>query len=174
MTERWEVPVRFEEYVRVRGPALLRFARLVAGDPHLGEDLVQEVLTRAYARWPRIARMDRPDLYLRQMVVHANASWWKRRSHHERPTGELLPESTAPAADIEDRDALWQQLRRLSRNQRVALVLRYYEDQDDATIAEMLGCSPSTVRTHLMRALATLRSRLAEPDPTTSDARSMP
>lgn len=166
--------MRFEEYVRVRGPALLRFARLVAGDAHLGEDLVQEVLARAYSRWSRIGRLDRPDLYLRKMVVHANASWWKRRSHHERPTGEPLDGPAAPAADVEERDALWRQLRRLPRNQRIALVLRYYEDHDDATIAEVLGCSPSTVRTHVMRALATLRGRLAEPAPTPSHARSMP
>jgi len=41
--------------------------------------------------------------------------------------------------------------------------LRYYEDLDDATIAEILECSAVTVRTHAMRALATLRARYAVP-----------
>jgi RNA polymerase sigma factor (sigma-70 family) len=50
-------------------------------------------------------------------------------------------------------------MRRLPDRQRAVLVLRYYEDLDDATIAEILGCTPVTVRTHAMRALTTLRTR---------------
>jgi DNA-directed RNA polymerase specialized sigma24 family protein len=37
-------------------------------------------------------------------------------------------------------------------------VLRYYEDLDDNAIAEILDCTPVTVRTHAMRALHTLRA----------------
>jgi hypothetical protein len=36
-------------------------------------------------------------------------------------------------------------------------VLRYYDDADDATIAQILGCRASTVRAHATRALKTLR-----------------
>lgn len=158
----------FEEYVRARGPALLRFAQLVAGDPHRGEDLTQDVLARAYARWHRIGRLDRPDLYLRRMIVNTNASWW-RRGRRELPGDGPAVDTPVPGPDIGERDALWQQLRQLPRNQRIALVLRFYEDHDDTTIAEVLGCSPNTVRTHVMRALAALRSRL-----TATDARSTP
>jgi DNA-directed RNA polymerase specialized sigma24 family protein len=39
------------------------------------------------------------------------------------------------------------------------IVLRYYEDLDDAKIAEILDCSAGTVRTHAKRALDTLRNR---------------
>ena len=38
----------FEEYVATRGPALVRFARLLTGDRHHAEDLVQEALSKAY------------------------------------------------------------------------------------------------------------------------------
>jgi DNA-directed RNA polymerase specialized sigma24 family protein len=43
----------------------------------------------------------------------------------------------------------------------VAVVLRFYEDLDDTVIAEILGCAPVTVRTHIMRALASLRQHAA-------------
>jgi len=42
------------------------------------------------------------------------------------------------------------------------VVLRYYEDLDDATIAEILACSTATVRTHAMRALHRPRDELRE------------
>lgn len=58
----------FEEYAFARSPALMRLARLLTGDEHRAEDLVQEALARAYARWGRISRLDRPDMYVRRMA----------------------------------------------------------------------------------------------------------
>lgn len=160
----------FEEYVRLRGPALVRFARLLAGDDQLAEDLCQEVLARAYLRWRKILRTDQPDLYVRRMVVNARASWWRRRSNRERPAdlATIEPRRTAagPETDAAERDALWRRVRRLPDRQRAVIALRYYEDLDDAAIARILNCSAVTVRTHAMRALATLRS---EPDDGSTD-----
>ena len=41
-------------------------------------------------------------------------------------------------------------------------MLRYYEDLDDAAIAEALNCSTVTVRTQVKRALDTLRSKVED------------
>jgi RNA polymerase sigma-70 factor (sigma-E family) len=154
--------VTFDEYVRARGPALVRLAWLVAGDRHLGEDLVQEVLTRAYPRWNRIVAGGRPDVYLRRMLVNAHVSWRRRRSSTEVADGAERTDGAHPGPDIgaetAERDAMWRMITRLPPKQRVTVVLRFYEDLDDAAIAEILGCSPATVRTHTMRALTTLRA----------------
>jgi RNA polymerase sigma factor (sigma-70 family) len=45
----------------------------------------------------------------------------------------------------------------LGRKQRAVLVLRYYEQLDDETIADLLNCSPVTVRSQASMALRTLR-----------------
>lgn len=45
--------VTFEDYVTVRGPALLRLAYLLCADRHLAEDLTQDVLVRVHGRWRR-------------------------------------------------------------------------------------------------------------------------
>lgn len=153
----------FEEYVRLRGPALVRLARLLTRDAYLAEDLVQDVLGRAYRRWNGIVRRDDPDVYLRRMLVNANISRWRRRASREL-VGHV-PDEVADRGDADaelvERDAMWSALAGLPRKQRVTIVLRYYEDLDDNTIAAILDCSTVTVRTHAMRALATLRSRLA-------------
>ncbi|QGN46772.1 SigE family RNA polymerase sigma factor [Micromonospora sp. WMMD558] len=151
----------FEEYVASRGSALVRLARLLTGDPHRAEDLVQEVLARAWARWRRINRVDDPDVYIRRMLVNANISWWRRRASHEVSVAAVT--ETARREDIGGdtaaRDEIWRLIVALPDRQRAVLVLRYYEDLDDTRIADILDCSPVTVRTHAMRGIASLRAR---------------
>ncbi|NES28849.1 SigE family RNA polymerase sigma factor [Micromonospora terminaliae] len=158
----------FEEYVGSRGPALLRLARLLTGDEHRAEDLTQDVLARAYVHWRKIARADRPDVYVRRMLVNANTSWWRRRSSRELAVDSFAerPERGDLGGEAADRDEMWRLIRALPDRQRAVLVLRYYEDLDDATIAQILDCSPVTVRTHAMRALAQLRERCGAPTTT--------
>lgn len=164
----------FEEYVTTRGAALVRFARVLVGDPHRAEDLVQDTLARAYVRWNRVMRTDQPDAYLRRALINTCRSWWRLRSSHEKPV-TVTADRTAPGdlgTESVERDELWRHLSRLPVRQRAVLVLRYYEDLDDATIAGILGCSPVTVRTHAMRALNTLRTRYAVPVVTTTGRKS--
>jgi RNA polymerase sigma-70 factor (sigma-E family) len=152
-------PPTFEQYVVARGTALVRFAILLTGDDHRAEDLVQDVLARAYLRWEKIGRTDVPDLYLRRMLVNASRSWWRRRANRELPVDRPAePPATGDlGTETAERDAMWRLVTRLPHRQRAVLVLRYYEDLDDATIAQILDCSAITVRTHAMRGLTTLR-----------------
>jgi DNA-directed RNA polymerase specialized sigma24 family protein len=60
--------LEFDDYVRLRGVALVRLARLLTGDRGDGEDLAQDVLARAFVRWDKIVSTDSPEAYLRQMV----------------------------------------------------------------------------------------------------------
>ncbi|MCG5468489.1 SigE family RNA polymerase sigma factor [Micromonospora sp. LAH09] len=160
----------FEEYAFARTSALIRLARLLTDDEHRAEDLVQEVLARAYARWGRISRTDRPDAYVRRMLVNAHNSWWRRRSSREVSVAAVTDRagSADEAAVVAERDALWRLVRELPTRQRTVIVLRYYEDMDDAMIAEILACSAGTVRTHAKRALTTLRKRQEAPTPARS------
>lgn len=149
-----------EEFVAARGEALLRFALMLCGDRHGAEDLVQSVLAKAYPRWGRIASLDRPEAYLRKVLVHEQLRRSRRRWHREVPVPALA--DTAQIADSTDRvasrDAAWALLAGLPARQRAVLVLRYYEDLADPEIAAVLGCRPGTVRSQAARALATLRA----------------
>ena len=68
-----------------------------------------------------------------------------------------------PADGYIDRQALLAELAKLSPRQRTALVLRYYEGYSDAEIADVMGCTQSTVRGHVFKALAALRVELDQP-----------
>jgi RNA polymerase sigma-70 factor (sigma-E family) len=156
----------FDEFASARLPAVLRFAAALTGDPDLAKDLVQEVLIRVSGRWPEIGQLDRPEAYIRKMVVNEYLSW-RRRSWRLIPSGlsgqlagRLLPD---PADGYIERQALMAELAKLSRRRRTALVLRYYEGYSDAEIAEVMGCAQSTVRGHVFKALAALRIELDQP-----------
>lgn len=153
----------FEEYVAVRGQSLLRLAYLFTGDQRAAEDLVQTALVKVYRRWPRVARADHPDAYVRKVIANAYVDHRRRRSNGETAADAAIISRLGPVvadhADTHaDRDELWRALMALPRKQRAVLVLRFYEDCDDHTIAEVLRCSEGTVRSNASRALATLRS----------------
>jgi RNA polymerase sigma-70 factor (sigma-E family) len=154
--------VRFEEFAALRLPALLRFATVLSGDPALAEDVLQEVLIRAHQRWSRIDGMERPEPYLRKMIVNEFVSthrrWWR---WVPKATVEPVGREPDPATRHADRDELTAELAKLPRRQRAVLVLRYYEGLSDTEIAEALGCSPGTVRGYASRALAALRVQYA-------------
>ncbi|MFC5034773.1 SigE family RNA polymerase sigma factor [Streptomyces sp. So13.3] len=150
----------FEEYVQARGPALLRLAFLLCSDRHLAEDLTQDVLIRVYRQWRRISGLGHPDAYVKRMLVNEHLSWRRRRSNGELPTAEMSsPAEQGDAADtVVRRHAAVHLLAGLPKRQRAVLVLRFYEDLTDQQIAEVLRCSPATVRSQASRALATLRT----------------
>ena len=160
----------FEEFAAARLPAVLKFAAVLTGDRGLAEDVVQEVLIRANARWQVIGSLARPEAYVRKMIVNEYLSW-RRRSWRLVPAGALAagPDQPGrdPAVDHAERDALLAEVSRLPRRQKAVLVLRYYEALSDTEIAEVLGCTPGTVRGYASRALATLRVDLSR---TPSDA----
>ena len=172
--------VTFDELVRDRGAAWLRLAYLLTGDRHLAEDLLQTALVQVFRRWSSAGRAAEPDAYVRRVLVNTLITWRRRRAWWERPTASgALPEGAARAGDsgptgaagatdavdvaddLAARDALWRLLERLAPRARAVLVLRFYEDLDDVTIAAVLGVAPGTVRATASRALATLRTELA-------------
>jgi RNA polymerase sigma-70 factor (sigma-E family) len=159
--------VDFEQFVAARLPALIRYTTMLANDRDLAQDVVQEVLVRAHARWRRIGAMDRPEHYVKRMLTTEYLSWRRRRDRRastlSRWGAVLVQPDVADHADgTVARSALNQQLVALPAKQRAVLVLDFYEGLPDDEIAELLGCSPASVRTYRSRALAALRSVLTE------------
>ena len=155
----------FDEYLRARVHVLLRFATVVTCDPHLAEDVVQEVLVRAHGRWGRISRVEHPEAYLKRMVVNE----FMRARHRSRRTVPYSHDALDGAAQhlpdhahgYGERDDLARRITALPPKQRAVVALRYYDGRSDEEIAEILGCRETTVRSHASRALATLRAGLS-------------
>ncbi|MFI9008477.1 SigE family RNA polymerase sigma factor [Actinosynnema sp. NPDC053489] len=156
------MPDDYDQFVTDRLDRLLRYATALTCDKHLAQDIVQDVLLRARQRWARIGAVDAPYPYVKRMVTNDYLSWRRRRAARDVSATHAALDAVAPAvADPAvrhaERDAMRARIAVLPRRQRAALVLRYYEDSTDAEIAEVLGCTEGTVRSHISRALHTLR-----------------
>jgi RNA polymerase sigma-70 factor (sigma-E family) len=150
--------VSFEEFVSDRLDALLRYATVLCCDPHLAQDVVQEALVRAQLGWTRIGAMQQHAAYVKRMVTNEYLSWRRRKARRDVALSNAeFTGQTDPIADYDERDAMLAGIARLPRKQRAAVVLRYYEGCEDLEIAEILGCSVSTVRSQISRAVAALR-----------------
>jgi RNA polymerase sigma-70 factor (sigma-E family) len=152
--------VRFEDFVTEHGQSLLRLAYVLTGDAHRAEDLTQTALVGAYRHWRKVVSAQKPEAYVRRMLINAHLDWHRRRSSTELPTdfGAYEPESMAdPTEGVAMRDQLRHALSILAPRSRAVLVLRYYADLDDASIAEAMCVTTSAVRATASRALTTLR-----------------
>ena len=153
----------FDQFVAAHVDDLLRTAYLIVWDEGEAEDLVQECLLKVARRWPRVRRMDQPRAYARRILVNLALDGARRRVQRRR---ELEPTTSAnlfafdPLPALETRTELLEALSHLHERQRAVLVLRYFNDLTEAQVAEVLGCSPGTVKSSASRGLARLREAL--------------
>jgi RNA polymerase sigma-70 factor (sigma-E family) len=150
----------FEEFVRGRSTHLFKLALAVTGwDVGAAEDVLQIALERAY-RHRRSLFSGRPaEAYVRKVVVNAAIDWRRtKRRRREQPLDDSVdPAVVDDATRIADRDQIVRALAALSPRQRAVLVLRYWQDLADEQIAEVLNCTPGTVRSLASRGLTRLR-----------------
>jgi RNA polymerase sigma-70 factor (sigma-E family) len=167
----------FDEFVAGSLEQLLRTAYLITWDAGDAEDLVQECLFKVARRWPRVRGMAQRQAYARRILVNLalDDARGRARRHSELDGAPVLE---GPARDLlvglETRAELLDALALLSPRQRAVLVLRYFNDLTEAQTAEVLGCSPGTVKSSASRGLARLREALALiPNPTPNPTREL-
>lgn len=156
------------ELYRQEAVALVRLARLFVDDRNAAEDLVQEAFIRLARSAHRIREPGKAPAYLRSIVLNL------ARDHNRRglvslrqqlPMGEQAapPDEDVLVLQDEQRRVL-DALRDLPLQQRNCVVLRHYEELGIAEIAEGLGISQNSVKTHLRRGMAALARTLALPE----------
>ncbi len=141
---------------------LVRLASLLLDDVGSCEEVVQDAFVKLHTLTNRPEPGKEP-AYLRSMVMNGARSRMRRRLVRQR----ILPEPQTPTDSAElgalDRlqsEALIDTVRSLPRRQSEVLTLRYYLDLSESEIAETLGISPGSVKTHASRGLAALERKL--------------
>jgi RNA polymerase sigma factor (sigma-70 family) len=125
------------------------------------EDVAQETVARACARWSNVR--DYPHAWAAR--VSANMAIdviRRRRREHGRASAARSGPVASAAADafVAERAELVAALERLPRRQRDVVILRYLADLGEAEVARQLGCSVGSVKQHASRGLHSLRAAL--------------
>ena len=145
---------------------LVRLASLLLDDVGSCEEVVQDAFVKMHTL-TRPPEAGKEAAYLRSMVLNGARSRMRRRMVQRR----IAPDAPAPVDSAEmgalerlQSDALIDAVRNLPRRQSEVLTLRYYLDLSESEIAEALGISRGSVKTHASRGLASLQRKLATPD----------
>lgn len=137
----------FTRFVKEIEPRLSH-ALAAAYGPEVGAEAAADALVWAWEHWDRMGEMNHPLGYLYRVGQS------KARRYYRPP--KLFPAPTPGAVD----PTLPVLLEGLSKNQRVATVLIHAMDYTEREVAELLGISRWSVRTHAERGLARLRSAM--------------
>lgn len=155
----------FDDFYRSQYPSVTRLAFSLCGSMAIAEELAQEAFVAAHRRWRRVAAFDRPDLWVRRVVINRSISY-RRKLASERKALQRVSERPHSPDSLNEPvladDAIWQAMRELSGRQAEVLALVYVEDQPIASVAAILGLGEETVRTHLKRGRAALAAKLAD------------
>ena len=151
--------VTFERFFRDEYPRLVPMLQALTGDRQRAEDLAQDALAAAQRDWRRIGRYDKPGAWVRRVALNRSSND-RRRQRREAASLQRIGVAE-PTTETAGHDArLWALVRALPEQQRWAVALHYVEDRSVADVAEVLGCSAGTVKTHLSRARETLARQL--------------
>lgn len=136
---------------------LIRFAATIVG-PNNAEDVMIEGVVGAMGSrpWPGV---DNRGAYLYQSVLNAARTHLRaaaRRQRRELRAHVFSPRRSAIA--VFPREDVGEAIRRLSARQRAVVYLTSWEDLDERGVADRLGISAGSVRTHLHRARRQLES----------------
>lgn len=133
-----------------------RVAFRLTGSREESDDIAQESLARASARWSTVAGY--AEAWVATVSGNLAISYWRARRRRESAAPGGQPAGTT--AFLDERLDLVRALRRLPRRQRGVVVLRYLADWSEADVAAHMGCSVGSVKSQASRGLAILRRSL--------------
>lgn len=166
----------FEGAYRTHYTSVVASSWAICRDRQVAEELAQEAFARGYRRWSRLDDSGYAVPWLHRVVMNLTLNHVKRRDRGSLLERLHTPRPAEPSPSHGGDDWLVTTLRKLPKRQREAVFLRYVADFDVARVAEVMGCSQGTVKTHSKRGLDRLRevvpadSRLAAFAAPTKDA----
>lgn len=150
-----EVGTAFTQFYEAVFGDLAGYGWQLTGDPHIGDELAQEALTRVYTRFP-LLRDPRP--YAFRTVTNLARDRWRRQATERAALPSLPHTATVPGPEVAVLDAV----ERLPAGLRDVVLLYYYADLPVSDVAHALRRPVGTVKRRLSEARALLATALED------------
>ena len=165
----------FESLVRLHRPRVFRFLLASLRNRETAENLTQDCFVRAYEARHQFRGACSVATWFLQIAANlvrkhesnSRLKFWRRSLHPDADVADLagaIPDrqqSPEALASIREQvGAIWSAAAGLPARQRIVFLLRFVEDMDVLEIAEVTGMKEGTVKTHLFRALQSVRARV--------------
>jgi RNA polymerase sigma-70 factor (ECF subfamily) len=148
------------------GPILdrsYRLAGLLLGNATEAEDAVQDALVAAWQGFDRLRETDRFAAWFDRILVNGCRDRLRRRGtvRFIPIDASIDPAGGDPFRELIERDTLMAGIDRLTADERIVIVLRFWADLPLDEIADRLGWPLGTVKSRLHRAIVRLRAGFA-------------
>ena len=141
-------------------PQLVRLATVLCGRRDVAEEIVQDAMLKALARWSTVREYDKPGAFVRRIVLNDTTSAIaKRRAELKALVKIGRPRHEEWQLDPEV-DEFWRFVRLLTPRQAQVVALFYGDQQTTGEIAELLALAEGTIRATLAQARDSLRAQL--------------
>ena len=165
----------FDSLVKAYRPRVFRFLLASLRDRESAENLTQDCFLRAYRAREQFRGAASPATWLMQIAInlvrkHETSSrlkFWRRALHaglQPEDLGDWISDrQMTPEAAVVAKEqirAIWSVVGQLSERQRTVFLLRFVDDMNLLEIAAATGMKEGTVKTHLFRALQSVREKL--------------
>lgn len=160
----------FDKLVREYVPRIFRLLYDMTSNYEDAQDLTQEAFLKAFVSIKSYRGDAKFSTWLYRIAYNVAIDFLRKDKKMQR-TGWESQEKMAslktydPSNSVSytgEGDAIQEALRHLTHPQRTAVILSYYHGFRMKEIAELLGCSESTARVHLFRALRRLKDELGD------------
>jgi len=164
-----------EGVMRLYRGRILRYATFAVRDRDAAETITQDCFLKAYRARESFRGDCSLSTWLMQIAVNLvrdyarskQFQFWKRAQTASVDVSEVTeflphPGSSAEAGVLarEQLRAVWSAVEKLSKMQREVFLLRFVEEMELAEIAAVMQMKESTVKSHLYRALNSVRTRV--------------
>jgi RNA polymerase sigma factor (sigma-70 family) len=135
----------------------------LTGDADIFDEALQYSLLGI---WMNLEKLTGPQAgaYIYRIALSANSKAWRNRAGKDGqiPKSNVMINPTAKSpADEETINLVRKEISKLPEQQAQAIVMRYIDQHDYRTIADKLSCTEDTARSHVSKAINTLRNNLA-------------
>lgn len=151
------------EFVELNADSAHRTAYRLLGDDEQARDAVQDSLVTVMRRWKDLRSADTAKAWFFRILVNDCISRQRKakvRDSALRIIGRSSVKTTELSEASDFSETVMPGLMRLPVKQRTAIVLRFADGRSVAEIAEVMGVSRETIKTHLKRGLARLRKNI--------------
>ena len=136
----------------------------LTGDRELFTEAMQYSLL---GMWQHVEKLNgrQAGSYINRIALTANSKAWRNRIGRNGQISEshlgVAESADEKVSDSELAAKVRQAVAQLPAKQAKAIVMRYFEQQGYKDVAEKLNCSQAGARSHVSKAIATLKSKLA-------------
>ena len=153
--------VAFDAFYLARYREALRLATLLIWDEGRAAEITQDAFVEAFRRWERVANLDRPDLWLRRVVINRAISARRRNRTEAGAISRLGCTLEGAGTDAVD-SGVWSLVGQLPARQARALALVYGCDLSLDEASSVMKCSAGSIKTHLSRGRARVAALMEE------------